>query len=206
MNINIKKVMRVFASFLIVFALLLAISTPSGDKVQTLLLTSNNVNSSKTVDIEQLLYTPSYNYENYGVCSKSSKKTYMSYKAITNKNSKQYKYISQNMYVDPVTGLLVHNDDPEIIAVALGSYYGPIGSMFEIELSTGKTIKVVKVDAKSDSHTVNGCYQEHDNSVIEFVIDTAISKQYRGGKLSGNFNTYNEFKGDIVKVSKITAK
>ena len=163
--------------------------------------TAININHNKMIDIEimrsnQYLITPIV------LCSSSSIKTYMSYKAITKKDSSQYKYIENNMIVNE-KGLLIHKDYNEYIGIALGSYFGSIGSMYEIILDTGKTIKVVKVEAKGENHTINGCSQISDGSFIEFVIDVDRAKSYYG-ILQGNFNNFDEFNGNIIKINKIT--
>lgn len=167
---------------------------------------------TKSVDLEeqeqeQEKYT--YNKESISVCSTSSVKTYMSYKSITTTSSAQYRYIHNNMYVDSETGLLRHKEHPEYIGVALGTYYGKVGSMYEFTLDTGKVLKVVKVDVKSDAHTYNGCYHRQDGSVIELVIDPVVAKKYYGTGsngyiLNGNFNNSPDFYGKIVDVKKVT--
>lgn len=136
------------------------------------------------------------------VCSSSKSKTYMSYKAITNTGSTQYKFIKSNMTVNE-KGLLVDKDG--YIGIALGSYFGEIGRRYIITLDTGVILKVVKVEAKADNHTVNGCYQKWDKSVIEFVVDTKKAGEYYGvgsnGYIAnGNFNNIPEFKGKIIKI------
>lgn len=141
------------------------------------------------------------NNDGLRVCSTSSVKTYMSYKKITSRSSAQYRYIQKNMTVND-EGFLVDKDGR--IGVALGSYFGKIGSKFDFTLSTGIVLKVVKVEAKSDSHTVNGCYQKYDKSVIEFVIDSSkFSKGANGYVKNGNFNNDSRFKGKISKIEEV---
>lgn len=162
-------------------------------------------------DESPLIYLYDYQKEYIGedieVCSSSSTKTYMSYKAITDTSSTQYRYIEENMSVDPVTGLLV--DEEGFIGVALGSYFGDIGTRYYITLDTGIVLPVVKVEAKSDKHTNNGCAQSVDGSVIEFVIDVDIASSYfgissNGYVLSGNFNNFDLFSGEIIAIEKVT--
>ncbi len=138
--------------------------------------------------------------------STSSVKTYMNYKLITSTTSAQYKYIKNYMTVDQTTGLL--KDSEGYIGVALGSYFGAIGSKFIVTLDTGTVLKLVKVEAKADSHCVDGFYQKWDGSIIEFVIDTAIAGSYYGKSsngyvASGNFNNIAEFKGKIKSIQKL---
>lgn len=136
------------------------------------------------------------------VCHSSSTKTYMDYRAITNRSSKQYKYIQENMVIKD--GLLYDKDGS--IGVALGSWWGDIGSKWTVELSNGETYDVVKIDEKSDNHTIDGCQHIGDGSVIEFVIDTkTIPNDWWGGNglvLSGNFNNHDKFNGTIVRIGK----
>lgn len=136
-------------------------------------------------------------------CSTGRAKTYMSYKAITNKTSKQYHYIKDHMKVDE-RGFLRDKDGN--IGIALGSYFGEIGNKFQITLETGEILNVVKVEAKADEHTNNGCEQRWDKSVIEFVIDTTVARSHFGVSengyiLNGNYN--NLFKGTITKINKV---
>ena len=136
------------------------------------------------------------------VCNMSSTKTYMDYKAITNRSSKQYKYIQENMEIR--NGLLYDKDGS--IGVALGSWWGDIGSKWTIELSNGQIYDVVKIDEKADRHTINGCQHISDGSVIEFVIDSkTIPANWWGGNglvWNGNFNNYQKFNGSITRIGK----
>lgn len=136
------------------------------------------------------------------VCSSSEVKTYMDYKTITNTSSVQYKYIQDNMIVDK-NGILI--DEQGYYGVALGSYFGDIGSKYVFNLDTGVSLPVVKVDEKSDKHTDSGCEHKQDKSVIEFVIDEQTAKNYFGNSsnnlvLSGNFNNHENFKGKIESI------
>ena len=135
------------------------------------------------------------------VCSNSSVKTYMDYKKITNKSSKQWQFIHNSGQINIVNGYLMSGD---YIGVALGSYFGEIGSKFIFTLEDGKEIKVIKVEEKADAHTINGCQQKWDKSVIEFVIDSDyFPKANNGYVYSGNFNNLEQFKGKIIKIEKI---
>lgn len=173
------------------------------------------VENSKTSELVEDDEEPStekieekYSYSNFKICNNSSVKTYMNYKAITNTSSKQYKFIKNNMYVDQENGLLRYNNDNEFIGVALGSSFGEIGSMYRFTLNTGIVLNLIKIEAKADNHTNNGCEQKYDKSVIEFVIDSNYSKPVFGGNngyvANGNFNNIKEFKGKIIKIEKIT--
>lgn len=134
-------------------------------------------------------------------CSSSSVKTYMDYRAITDKSSNQYKYIQNHMTVGD-DGFLYDEDGS--IGVALGSHFGSIGSKWEIVLDTGITFKVVKIDEKADIHVYNGCQHKEDGSVVEFVIDShKFEKASNGYVWQGNFNNNPNFRGKISAVYKV---
>ena len=138
----------------------------------------------------------------YGVCSNpgtSRVKSYMDGAKVTNTASAQYKLL-QTMHVDE-RGFYATDDG--FIGVALGSYYGPVGSKYVVTLSNGKQYKVIKADEKADAHVWNGCYHREDGSVMEMVIDTETAGAYwgvgaNGLVLNGNFNNAEEFQGEIV--------
>lgn len=199
----IPKYMICITLIVVCFLSVFAVKMKRNTDTNALVFVNENINLQKSLNTEVLgqLNNGIYSTTDYNICSSSNKKTYMSYTAITNKNSTQYKFINNFMHVDETTGLLKYNEDSEFIGVALGSYFGPIGSMYEFTLSTGKTIKAIKVEAKSDNHTIDGCYQKYDNSVIEFVIDVDKAKSYYS-KLNGNFNNTTDFNGEIVAIKK----
>lgn len=171
----------------------------------TLLIYPVDDSTGSTTSIQ---FTSAYATEELQPCSSSSVKTYMSYKSITNKQSTQYKFIQGNLEVDEETGLLMDSDG--FIAVALGSYFGEIGTRYLIQLESGQILKLIKAEQKSDNDTISGCKHESDNSVIEFLVDKKIAGSYFGISkngliLSGNFNNHEDFKGRIVKIDQILA-
>ena len=136
-------------------------------------------------------------------CSTSSVKSYMDYRMITSKTSDQYKFIQENMEVR--NGLLF--DQEGYIGVALGTWFGEIGTRWVFELSSGEVLYTVKVEHKDDKHTINGCEHTNDRSVIEFVVDTETNMFEIGSNgliLEGNFNNHELFNGTIEKVRKET--
>lgn len=139
-------------------------------------------------------------------------KTYMSYKSITSKSSLQYKYIHSDAIILDDRGFLMSSDGEGYYGVALGSYFGEIGSryIFTLQRPDGSTheLKVVKVEAKSDKHTCEHNYKAGSNDVIEFVIDTktAYMQQNIWGNgliFQGNFNNCEDFNGNIVGIKEV---
>lgn len=168
----------------------------------TLLITLSS--SGEQVEVEVEITPPIImGEENWEIpCSTSSVKTYMDYRAITLTSSAQYQYIQEHMTIHD--GLLYSEDG--YIGVALGSWWGDIGDKWIIELDTGITLKVVKIDEKADRHVNNGCQHKKDYSVIEFVVDgDTIPSDWRGSNgyvFNGNFNNSDLFKGNINKVKR----
>lgn len=133
-------------------------------------------------------------------CSTSSVKTYMDYRSITLESSEQYKFIQEHMHIKD--GYLL--DEQGYIGVALGSEFGDIGTRWIFELDTGLEIYVVKIEHKDDKHTLNGCEQKNDHSVIEFVInENYFTKGSNGFIFNGNFNNNEWFNGNIIGYIKV---
>lgn len=152
-------------------------------------------------------------YTSFGVpCINSAFKAYLRYEKITDKTSAQYKFISEESYIDD-EGFLRHsaNDDKGIkddyYLIALGSYYGTeIGTKYRITTDTGNVFYGVLGDCKADEHTDNnnqytivGTY-----NVVEFIVDAnTLNKDV---KYHGNANWYEPLSGNIVSIEKIDIK
>ena len=130
-------------------------------------------------------------------------KSYMDYRAITDKNSYQYKLIHSEKISICSDGLL--RDKNGFIAVALGSYYSTkIGERFIITFENGNKIKVITCDAKADKDTINGANHKTDGSMIEMIIDVSKAKKYYPmGIKMGDFNYEEGFQGNIIKIVKV---
>ena len=158
------------------------------------------------VEIEEEVEVDPYRYAPVEMAYQTSAKTYMDYRAITNTSSAQYQFIHSDEITICEDGFL--RDDEGFIGVAMGSYFGPIGSRYICHLDTGKDIKVVKVEAKDTSHTFGGFCGSTAYDIIEFVIDTKAlwmqqNKWGNGYIFSGNFNNYSEFNGKIVAIDMV---
>ena len=162
----------------------------------------NMLKSSSYFDIEK-----KYETVELEACALGVTKSYMDYRAVTNTSSKQYWFIRNNMTVDTTSGFLY--DEDGFIGVALGSFYGTIGSRFYFTFDNGVVLPVVEIDEKADKDTdYTGCYHLSDGSVIEFVIDSDIANTYygyynNGLVLQGNFANYDLYSGSIVKVEEV---
>jgi len=141
------------------------------------------------------------------VLSNSSTKTYMDYKLITDSTSPQWQYIYNSNEVVICEDGFIRTADMEYLGVALGSYFGNIGTKWIFTLDNGTQLKVVKIEEKADEHTCdNGFMQKWDKSVIEFVVDTDkmdYATGENGLKYNGNFNNNEWLKGEIVKIEEV---
>ncbi len=152
-------------------------------------------------------YRKEFQSYSVGACSASSVKSYEDYRMITDDTSPQYWHIRNHMTVDEETGLLY--DEDGFIGVALGYRYGVIGSRFYIELDTGITIPVVKIDEKAAADAPDGCKHDGDSSVVEFVLDSDRALAYFGSGngyvANGNLNNIAYFNGHIIDVEAVTS-
>ncbi len=127
-----------------------------------------------------------------------STKTYAHYTAVTARSTAQYKLLnSDKCYTDSETGIRMIDD---CYCVALGSYYGSeIGTKYRIGLSSGKSIKVILCDQKSNRHTdSNHQYAVKNQDIMEFYVQP--SKIPSG--VRGNYGNLEQFSGDIVSIEK----
>lgn len=132
----------------------------------------------------------------------TSFKSYMDYRCITDATSNQYQLIYSDRIIVGNDGLLY--DEDGFIGVALGTAFGQVGDKFIVELDNGHIIKVIKVETKSDAHTIDGMYHKTDGSVVEFVIDIdKANKTYPLCITMGSFNYENKFNGNIKSISKV---
>lgn len=139
------------------------------------------------------------------VLEKFSQKTYMDWKKITDKDSIQYLFIKENMTICDDGFLRDKNGN---IGVALGSYFGKVGTVYEFVLDSGIVLNVVKIEIKADKHTVNGYHHKVDKSIIEFVVEPeaeSLKNQLspNGYIWQGDFNNCPAFNGRIVEIYKI---
>lgn len=135
----------------------------------------------------------------------TSFKTYMDYRAITDKSSAQY-MLQREAYTDDM-GLRKYEDH---YIVAMGTYYSDnVGDTFKITLDNDTSFNVIIGDIKADCHTdsknmYSPVYDQNGNfvsaNVIEFIVDT--KKLNRSVKRLGTIEAYDDFKGNIVKIER----
>lgn len=136
--------------------------------------------------------------------AKTSTKTYMDYRAITMKNTAQYKIIHSDVITIDDRGFLMTEDG--FIGAALGTHFGPVGSKYIFNLDSGEQLKIIKVEVKSDAHTCGHGILDGSGAAIEFVIDGKTEWMQdkvapNGLIFGGNFNKY--FNGKIESVWRV---
>lgn len=148
------------------------------------------------IQLSNFNFIYSSDYTNNVPIDSGSFKSYMDYKTITSRSSKQYK-IQELAYTDNY-GL--RRFDIYFI-VATGSYYGDVGDLLKIELDTGEYFLAIKGDMKADIHTDKNNQIAHDGSVVEFIVDS--SKLDKMAKRMGNISYISGFEGCVVNIEKV---
>ena len=127
-------------------------------------------------------------------------KSYMSYKAITNRESSQYK-LQRRCWTDG-NGLRRYKT---YYVVALGSYYADnIGDIFRITTEDGNSFECVVGDFKADRDTdkLNQYTpMQGRKCVVEFVVDTYMLD--KTAKRMGDISYIEGFSGDIDTIERI---
>ncbi len=158
----------------------------------------NEIQNLKTIHEQHLLIDHKGDFIDYDIPDiKTFFKTYMDYRTITNKSSKQWE-MQQNAKTDEF-GLRTYDD---MYMVALGTYYTQkCGEIFNITFDNGYTIKCITGDIKSDAHT-DSLKQHRNGNVVEFIVDT--NKLDSLPKKMGDISwCHDKFKGNITKIQKI---
>ena len=124
------------------------------------------------------------------------RKSYMDYRCITSKSSRQYK-LQYNYAYTGSNGVRMINGR---YCVALGSYYSHnIGQYVDLILSNGTVIPCIVSDAKANRDTNSNNSVGRDGSVGEFIVDTSrlSSTVRRMGDVSYASNGWNS---NVVKI------
>ena len=141
------------------------------------------------VSIEECPYT-SYLTPNNAI------KSFMDYKCITSKSSKQYKLQTNYAYTGDY-GIRQVNGR---YCVAVGSAFTTeIGTYIDLVLENGEIIPCILADCKDDEDTDINNIITHDGSLAEFVVDTDfLSKTV---KYTGDISNATEnWKSKIIEV------
>jgi hypothetical protein len=137
-------------------------------------------------------------YVDLEVPKNNSFKSYMSYKAITNKSSKQYG-LQRYAYTDCLGLRCVDGR----ICIAVGTYYtNTIGTKLDVVMKNGAVIECIVGDIKANVDT-DKLNRQHlaDKSVIEFIVDPKEMPSL--AKKTGDISyAHEDFKGEVSYIRK----
>ena len=124
-------------------------------------------------------------------------KTYMDYRKITDKTSKQWNL--QQLATTNEKGFRVFNGR---YLVAVGTYYATeVGKELKITLDNGFVFYAIVGDIKMDTHTdANNQYIPINGNIVEFIVDT--NKLDPMIKKLGDVSNLG-FKGKIIKIEEV---
>ena len=195
---NIKKIAVIL---IILVALMLAkvVGDTSRNTSQATPEAETNIETPRVAVIYTPTEVPTIN---------NSFKTWMSYRAVTNRESPQYKFINTYGWIDGAGFMRANGErdlgiEDDYYLIALGSYYGTdIGTKYRITLDTGNVFYGVLADCKADKHTNStNQYVPVNGNVVEFLVDT--SQLNADVKRMGSANVYAPLNGDVAKIEKI---
>lgn len=138
-----------------------------------------------------------YAAETYTVPKNSGAKTYMSYKAITAKNSAQY--ILQQDCVTDELGFRTLNG---FYTVAVGTgFHAKVGTYIDAVLDSGEVIHCVVGDIKADSDTDQETHMMApcNTNVLEFIVDSNTLKTET--KTRGDVSHVRNLKGKVETIT-----
>lgn len=147
-------------------------------------------------DVESKIETTVPNdYNDCDVPSNNSIKSYMDYRCITSRNSRQYQ-LQHSLAYTGNHGLRMVKDR---YCVAVGSYYTTtIGQYIDIELENGSVIRGILADCKADKHTDSTNRINPNGSVVEFVVDTRTLD--KTAKKMGDISYVNDWNSKVVNI------
>lgn len=133
----------------------------------------------------------------YNIPENNGFKSYMDYRTITNRSSKQYQL--QNLYTNTNDyGLRMVGDR---YCIAVGTHFNAeIGQYLDLILENGTVIPCVLSDIKADIHTdESNIVTLHNGCVSEFIVDT--QSLYNKAKIMGDIShCYYEWISPVVQI------
>lgn len=138
----------------------------------------------------------------------SSFKTYMDYRAVTNKASAQYKLIHTWGWCDSQGFMRVNGEhdlgiETDYYMVALGPYYGTtMGTKYRFTTDTGNVFYGILSDGKGyPEYNGTGQYGQRNKDIVECLVYTP--KLNKDVKRMGSANVYAPLNGSITKIERI---
>lgn len=131
-------------------------------------------------EIEEIII----NYKDYSVPANKGFKSFMSYKSITSKSSRQYKLQSNYAY----TGDYGIRQVEGRFCIAIGTFSdATIGTYVDLILENQSVIPCIVGDFKADTHTdSSNMITQHNGCVSEFIVDK--NSLYKTAKQMGDIS------------------
>ena len=132
-------------------------------------------------------------------------KSYMDYRTITNRSSKQYKLQHDGNAVTGAYGLRFYRGNH---MVAVATKFATVGDLITVKLSNGKSFNAIVGDVKADNHVndmgvhTGDANFAADGSIVEFIVD-----RHRLSPLisnSGNVGAIPEYSGSVMSIKNNT--
>ena len=138
--------------------------------------------------------------QSFDVPGNSEFKSYMDYRTITSKNSKQYK-IQQECSTDE-HGLRIYEGK---YTVAVGTAFGVgVGDYIDVTLESGTVLHCVVGDMKQNAHVGADRMQVTTNgNVVEFIVDKDLLDH--NAKSRGTISVIPGFEGDVESITVLGA-
>ena len=151
------------------------------------------------IDVQEDKELYSYNTLELPIEATGEFKTYMDYRKITDKTSKQWNL--QQLATTNEKGFRVFNGR---YLVAVGTYYATeVGKELKITLDNGFVFYAIVGDIKMDTHTdANNQYIPINGNIVEFIVDT--NKLDPMTKKLGDVSNLG-FKGKIIRIEEVIA-
>lgn len=204
MSVNHIKSYIVRNSYIFKFLVLLVLIAIYMSQITIVVAPSSNVECN----IESIESKLTIEYIDLGVPNINSYfKSYMDYRTITNKNSRQYQMISKWAKVDDKGFLRIesekdYNIQDDYYCIALGSYYGTsIGTKYRISLNTDRVFYGILTDCKADIHTNSSNQYGIKKDIVEFLVD--LRTLNKPVKVMGSANVYMPLNGSVSKIERI---
>ena len=141
-----------------------AITTNTSDKQ-----TETKIEDEIKEEIKEESEVEEINFKVYQTPNTTGFKSFMDFKTITDKTTKQYELQNTYAYTGNY-GIRMANNR---YCIALGTYYGAeIGQYVDLVLDNDVTIHCILADIKDDKHTdSNNIVTLHNGCATEFIID-----------------------------------
>ena len=138
----------------------------------------------------------------YSVPRNDGFKSYMSYRAITSKSSKQYKLQKSYAYTGNSGIRMIYNR----YCIALGTYFNaPVGTYVDLVLENGTIIPCIVSEIKANKDTdKNNIVTVHNGCVSEFLVD--MKSLDRNSKRSGDISSCKKDWNSPVEKIKVYRK